>query len=199
MGNEIDSESPPLDVTTANQAQKEEEDNGDDDAKTIRLDAPQPDVTNTENLNAKKSAVVDIIALKQEVQKVSLKNETMKEFRNMNPLYNEKKLELNEFLDHRPGPPMEQHKLPRFTSDSLGEKIKNQIKHMEQPQAKSEETIQITNDIDSESPPLDVTTANQAQKEQEEEEDADGEGGGGVVGGAGEGEADDTDEDKSPM
>merc|ERR1711966_257866 len=86
----------------------------------------------------------------------------------MNPLYKEKTLELNEFLDRRPDQPMEQHNLPRFTSDSLGEQIKAQTNQTELSHSNSEDTSQLVNENDSESPPLYVTTAIQADREEEE-------------------------------
>jgi len=63
---------------------------------------------------------------------------------------------------------MEQHNLPRFTSDSLGEQIKAQTNQMELSHSNSEDTSQLVNENDSESPPLYVTTAIQADREEEE-------------------------------
>jgi len=83
----------------------------------------------------------------------------------LDPFFEEKNLELYKFLDEYPGPSMEQHPFPRFTSESLDKQIKNQSKQMEQSQTKSEETTQPANEINSESLPQDVTKTNQADRE----------------------------------
>ena len=65
----------------------------------------------------------------------------------LDPLFKEKNSELYKFLDEYPGPSMEQHPFPRFTSEYLDDQINNHSPQRKHPQTKSEETAQTANEI----------------------------------------------------